>query len=1026
MPSQTNERALEVCIETALAGISREQLQTAGTGETEIKLQATEYRTTVGHGYQLGWSADFDKELAVDTEKFWNFLYKTQPDELAKLKQQPQWEALVLQRLTRKIKKDGILKTLKTGLDIHDAHLCLFYSPPYNDLNPDIIRQFRLNTFSVTRQLYYSPSNPRLSMDMVLFINGLPLATLEMKKSAQMGGAGQTVQHAIRQYQQDRDPRDPLLEFGRCLVHFAADENDVFMTTELQKEKTFFLPFNQGSENHGKGNPHNPNGYRSAYLWEEILTRESLAHIIQHFATLIERKDPKTGKLRRALYFPRYHQWDVVRKLLEDVRTKGVGQTYLIQHSAGSGKTNSITWLAYQLIEVYPTGAQRALFDSVIVVTDRKVLDRQLRDNIKQFSEQKNIIAPAFNAQELKAHLENHKKIIITTIQKFRFIVEAIEDQSDKRFAVIIDEAHSSQSGESADMLNRSLGELDDEDEVQDAILEAMKRRKLRHTASYFAFTATPKGSTLEKFGIQQPDGKFKPFHLYSMKQAIEEGFILDVLANYTTYQSYYELKKSVEDNPLFAKQKAQKKLRAYVEGAKETIAVKADVIVSHFIEHLLLPKKLNGNAKGMVVTRNIDTAIDYFLAIRDALQKARAPFKAMIAFSPRKGLEHTEESLNAFPEAKSKDDPRTLEEFFDTDDYRLLIVANKFLTGFDQPKLAVMYVDKKLQSVLAVQALSRLNRSAPALGKRTEDVFVLDFFNTTADIKDAFDPFYTSTSLSKATDVNVLHDLREALGEVGVYEWQEVAVFSAAYWNGVEGDKLDALIGEAANRFNHELELDDDQKADFKIKAKQFVKVYAQVACILRYERLEWEQLYWFLKYLIPKLVVKRRKEQDQRDALLESVDLSTYALSRTQLKAQIELDEAEGLLEPQNPQPRGVHPPDPEEDSLDAIIHEFNQRWFQGWGATPEEQRIKWINIARHIQAHPDFQSHFVDNTDEQNRQLAVEKIFKEAVNKSRRDDLELYRRYATDTEFQRMFNFGMLRFIEQQMKAGVQLSL
>ena len=434
---------------------------------------------------------------------------------------------------------------------------------------------------------------------------------------------------------------------------------------------------------------------------------------------------------KKRLYFPRYHQLEVVRNLLADVRTRGVGQTYLIQHSAGSGKSNSISWTAYQLIEVYTEGGDHPVFDSVVVVTDRRVLDKQLRNTIKQFSEVKNIIAPAMSSQELKQALESGKKIIITTIQKFPFIVDGIDDLSDKRFAVIIDEAHSSQSGSAADNLNRTLGA--DEDEVQDAILEIMKKRKMRDNASYFAFTATPKSATLERFGEKTAEGKFVPFHLYSMKQAIEEGFILDVLANYTTYKSYYQIEKSIRDNPLFDSAKAQKKLRAYVEGHRETIAVKADIMVSHFLEQVVKPKKLKGQAKAMVVTRNIESAIRYYFAVRDALKGQ--PFKAMIAFSGKSmvdGVEYTEDSINGFP---SKD----IEEKFDSDEYRLLVVANKYLTGFDQPKLSTLYIDKKLQGVLAVQAISRPNRCSHALNKRKEDTFVLDFFNSTDDIKEAF-----------------------------------------------------------------------------------------------------------------------------------------------------------------------------------------------------------------------------------------------------------------------------------------------
>mgnify|MGYP002777012028 CR=1 FL=1 len=449
----------------------------------------------------------------------------------------------------------------------------MLYSLPYNDANPAVLENFERNIFSVTRQVRYSESDPNLSIDLVVFLNGIAIATLELKNP----WTNQTVYHA-KQYKSDRDPREPLFQFARCIVHFAVDTDEVWMTTKLDRASTYFLPLNKG-DNFGKGNPPNPNGHKSAYLWEELLTRQSLTNIIEHFAILPG--DARTPLQQKSLYFPRYHQLDVVRQLLTHARANDVGHSYLIQHSAGSGKSNSITWTAYQLIELYAPGSDLPMFDSVVVVTDRRVLDKQIRDNIRNFSEMKNIIAAANSSSELRTALETGKRIIITTIQKFPFIVDGVEDLGDRNFAIIIDEAHSSQSGQAADKMNTALGSDDDEPEdLQDKILKAMEGRKLGKNASYFAFTATPKNTTLEKFGQRAADGKFVPFHLYSMKQAIEEGFILDVLANYTTYRSYYEIQKSIQDNPQFDTVKAQKKLRAFVEGHKETIATKADIMM--------------------------------------------------------------------------------------------------------------------------------------------------------------------------------------------------------------------------------------------------------------------------------------------------------------------------------------------------------------------------------------------------------------------------------------------------------------
>jgi type I restriction enzyme R subunit len=847
MVSQTNEQALEAAIEKSLTGTCLEELK-AGTHELPADFNHRFYR--------IGQASDFNAQYAIDEKLFWQFLQNTQEVELAKLqKNNPvDWQRKILERFDRLIAKHGVLHVLKKGLSVDDAYFHLLYPAPLASSSEKVKQNFVSNIFSCTRQVRYSLQNPLQEIDMVLFINGIALITLELKNA----WTGQTARyHGQKQYRDDRDTSQPLLTFGRCLVHMAVDTDEVYMTSKLAGKSTYFLPFNKG-HNLGQGNPPNTNGHKTAYLWEEVFTKQSLANIIQHFVRLDgSSKDPLA---KRTLYFPRYHQLDVVRKLVNHASTYGVGQTYLIQHSAGSGKSNSITWAAYQLIETYPATKEVAggkdmehpLFDSVIVVTDRRLLDKQLRENIKEFSEVKNIIAPAHTSSELKIALENGKKIIITTIQKFPFIIDGIADLSDKRFAVIIDEAHSSQSGSAHDNMNKVMGkaQIEEAEDAQDKILQAMKSRKMRGNASYLAFTATPKNTTLEKFGQRQSDGTYAPFHLYSMKQAIEEGFILDVLANYTTYKSYYEIEKSIEENPAFDKQKAQKKLRAYVERTQQTIDTKAEIMLDHFVTHVVNAKKLKGKAKGMVVTQNIETAIRYFNAIRRILQEQGNPFKVLVAFSGEKevdGIEYTEADINGFAESDTKD-------MFDTDEYRLLVVANKYLTGFDQPKLCAMYVDKKLASVLCVQTLSRLNRSAPKWGKKTEDLFILDFFNSVDDIQSAFEPFYTATSLSRATDINVLHELKDALDEVGVYEWYEVEDFVKRYFDNEDAQSLSPIIDVAVARFDDELELVAEAKIDFKIKAKQFVKIYGQMASIMPYEMVTWEKLFWFLKFLIPK----------------------------------------------------------------------------------------------------------------------------------------------------------------------------
>tara|TARA_R110000764_G_scaffold160511_3_gene247997 strand:+ start:1088 stop:4147 length:3060 start_codon:yes stop_codon:yes gene_type:complete len=1013
MHSQTNEQALEAAIEKQLTGTCLEDLKKQSISVDAVNEDAAIYRT--GKGYYIGQPSNFNTQFALDEQFFWSFLEITQKEELEKLQKQNDWKLKILNRYDRLVKKYGILYLLKKGLQVDDANFTLFYQLPLASSSQSIKDKFEQNRFSVTRQLRYSIDNPREEIDLVLFINGLPVVTMELKNH----WTGQNAKiHGQHQYMYKRDTKQPLLNFARCIVHFAVDTDEAYMTTKLNGKNTFFLPFNKGNK-HGKGNPEllkGEVGHRTNYLWNEVFTRESLANIIQHFVRLDgKKKDPLQTK---TLFFPRYHQMDVVRQIISDASKKGVGQTYLVQHSAGSGKSNSITWAAYQLIEIYPInedvpgsrGLEQPLFDSVIVVTDRRLLDKQIRDNISDFSEMKNIISPAYSSKELRESLEQGKKIIITTIQKFPFIIDGIADLSNKRFAVVIDEAHSSQSGSAHDNMNRAMGQQFNEDEeadAQDKIVLAMQSRKMRGNASYLAFTATPKPITLEKFGVKQEDGKFKPFHLYSMKQAIEEGFILDVLANYTTLKSYYEIEKSIEDNPLFDSAKAQKKLRSYVEQHQETINTKAEIILDHFIPKIINQKKLKGKAKAMVVTQSIASAIRYYKALTNILADRGNPFKIVIAFSGSKevsGIEYTEAEMNGFAEKDTR-------HKFDEEEYRILVVANKYLTGFDQPKLCAMYVDKKLQGVLAVQALSRLNRAATKLGKKTEDVFILDFFNSTDDIKASFDPFYTSTSLSEATDVNVLHELKEVLDDVGVYERVEVEDFNTKFFNKEDAQVLSPIIERAAERFVNELELEDDDKADFKIKAKQFVKIYGQMASIMPYEIVDWEKLFWFLKFLIPKLPVKAIGI-DGLDELLDSIDLSTYGLERVRLNQSIGLDDSESEVDPQNPNPRGAHGTDEELDPLDLIINSFNERWFQGWEVTPEDQRVKFITLTKSIQAHPDFQPKVVENSDEQNRNLAFQKILDEVMSKQRKQELDLYRLYAKDDAFKTAFFDTMKR--------------
>jgi len=995
---------------------------------SERELEDHIVNSMVNMGYIQGESNDFDKRFAIDKTLFWQFLQDTQQDELDKIiKFHPNdWQDKILYRLDRVIKNKGILHVLKHGLPVDDACLNLLYPAPLASSSQKVKDNYQKNLFSITRQVHYSADEPRKSIDLVLFINGLAIATFELKSTHK----SQTARfNALKQYQNDRDPKEPLFNFARCAVHFALDNQEAFMTTRLAGSKTFFLPFNKGC-NGGSGNPPNPDGFKTAYLWQEVLAQDSLINLLSHFVRLgCDDPDIKNPKLNdKTLYFPRYHQMNVVRKLMADVQEYGVGKRYLIQHSAGSGKSNSITWLAYQLIEAYPNpknssimDSLKPLYDSVIVVTDRKLLDKQIRDNIHQFSEVKGITAHAESSRDLRNALESGKKIIITTIFKFPFILDEISEMADKKFAILIDEAHSSQGGSVSDDMNKALGVKDDSDDddseessedTQDKIIKAIEARKMQGHVSYFGFTATPKDSTLEKFGIKQSDGSFEPFDLYSMKQAIQEGFILDVIANYTTFKSYYQIQKTINDDPKFDTNKAQKLLKAHVEHAEQTITTKAEIMLDHFIENVYGKNRLNGHAKGMIVTQNIPMAIRYYKALTKHLKEKGNPFKILIAFSGSKkvdGIEYTEPSMNGFEESKTKDK-------FDTDEYRLLVVANKYLTGFDQPKLTAMYVDKKLKGVQAVQTLSRLNRAAPKYGKKTEDLFVLDFYNTTSDIKAAFDRYYTATTLSEATDINVLHEIKDNLDSQGVYELHEVKDYADLFFGNKPMEVLESKTDVFADRFNETLGLSDETKIEFKMQAKQFVKLYGRIAAIIPFNMVDWERLYWVLKPLIPKLNVKT-SEDDAIDELLESVNLNTYAIERTALGQKITLTDAAGELTPSNSNPIGIYDPESKKDSLEKIIEEFNERWFENWHATPEEQRFKMVNLVKRIQEHRDFEYKYNTLQDEQSRKMEFANIVKEIIVSDRRKEVDFYKKFVGDENFQMAFMHSLRLLVDRE---------
>ena len=1040
--SQTNEQAFEALIEKALVGSTHEERTASGQNDVEVQSPNAQQ-------YYWGLPKDMDKKLAIDLRRLWAFLESTQNDVLKEYKGKDLKSELP-KRISKDIETFGVIKVLREGVDVDNIHLSLFYPKPSAADSETSKLKYAQNQFSLTRQQTFSVSNPGLEIDMVLFVNGLPIFTFELKNP----WTHQTAKYdGQKQYKStERNPKETLLNFGRCLAHFTMDKDEVFFTTRLNLDKTYFMPFNKGlPDGQGAGNPMNAEGgYKTSYMWEQILQKDTVADIIMNYVCFdydeakTQKKVPHIMKNAKKLIFPRYHQLDVVSKLVDDVAEMGVGKTYLIEHSAGSGKSNSLTWLAYKLIKTCPStmdvvrakAVDAPLFNSVIVVTDRRLLDKQISDNIKMFGQSAKIVAHADTSKDLKEAIENNKRIIITTIQKFPFICDAISDVSDHNFAVIIDEAHSSQSGIAADKLNATVQkDADTDGSDTDALLEKlMKDRKMSTNCSYFAFTATPKRETLERFGSEDAEGKFHPYHLYSMKQAIEEGFILDVLTNYTTYRSYYELTKSIEDNPEYNNERAQKKLRGAVERDPKTIAAKADVMLTHFDAKVFRSHKLKGKAKAMVVTKDIECAIKYYQALNRIVVDKELPYKILIAFSGEKRLQHqeasiypitenlygsiaaeksgtawsdyTEAGMNGFPDSQTA-------EKFDSDDYRILVVANKYLTGFDQPKLCAMYVDKPLAGVLAVQALSRLNRSAPDLGKLSEDLFILDFYNTQDDIKEAFDPFYTSTTLSEATDVNILHELKNTLLSFGVFDMDEVEAFIGLYIHGASADQWAPIIDAAADRFNFEIDWPENGKADFKMKCKQFVRIYSRVAAIMPFEMKDWEKLFWFLRYLIPGLHIAGPDIDSLKD-LLDSVDLNTYGLRRTALNEAITLDAEETTIDPLKPTMVNAGVVEEDKDPLDEILKEFNQRWFNGWEATPDDQKMKLISVAQAVAEDEDYKSLVVGNPDQQAVDALMVQIIDRIIRKKRKGDMSLYKEYQQNEGFKVDFRSVITRML------------
>jgi type I restriction enzyme R subunit len=1008
-------------------------MQSTDTSEKGLQQLIVKYLVT-NNNFKETDSNEFDREFCINKADLMEFIKETQLDVYTQI--QAKGERAFLVRVDKKIQELGVVGALRKGVSFQDKTVNLFYAEPNSSYNLKDLVKYQSNLFSVTQELIYTDNNKN-RIDLTIFVNGLPILTMELKNAF----THQAVQNAIKQYMNDRNPKDKIFNLGRCMVHFAVDTTQVYMAGSLAEVNTIFFPFNKGQNDgkpqgpYGAGNPINPNGIKTAYLWEEVLAKNSLVNIIEKFATLITEKNEETGKTKQIQIFPRYHQLKVVREILKDAKTRGVGQRYLIQHSAGSGKTNSISWLAHQLVGLFNLENTTPLFDSVLVVTDRIVLDEQIRKNIKQFAQVKKVVegitGSAKDIKELdpteenysksthmRLALANNKKIITCTVGTFPFALKGIQDMQTKRVAIIIDEAHSSQSGEAAASMNALFADIhaeeipkDEEGNIstEDLLNYLVESRKMLPNASYFAFTATPKNKTLETFGtpieFDNGDGtvrkQFYPFHSYSMKQAIEEEFILDVLQNYTTIKSYYKIKKDgqADENKIYEILEANKKIRSYVEGEETAIKDKAKIMVDHFNQHVRM--RIGNKAKAMVVCKSIESAMKYKETIDTYLKEINSPFKTIVAFSGKKkhwttGIELTEEKMNNFSDGLN-DIPLQ----FKKDEYRFLIVADKYQTGFDEPLLHTMYVDKLLSDIQAVQTLSRLNRAKKPEKRET---FVLDFFNTADDIQRAFQPYYTTTILSNETDADKLNDLQDELDNVQIYDKEIVTEFFEDYYDKTtDRSKLDFLIAKVTGNFNEDLI--KDQQIKFKGNAKSFVRTYSYLSRIISFNKPYWEMLWLFLKHLLPHLKIEEDKGEDN---ILEAIDMASYRSSTIASNQNIFLEGAEGFIDPIPVSKVGGTFSTDYED-LATIVDAFNRRfgdidWGEGVSKEDAEEILTNV-IPKKLEEDKDALLAIL-NSDKSNAREESNNLVKGLMQGMMFTNTAIYKKYADDDNFRNRY--------------------
>ena len=845
------------------------------------------------NGYTTRLYTEYDKDLCLIVEDVVGFIKDTQSNEYDKLYSQfdSSTDSHLCKTINDTIGKRGIVETLRKGISTRGCSFDLVYFEPRSGMNQDHIDLYQKNRFVVVRQLYYSNKNKN-SIDMVLFLNGIPITTMELKNQL----TGQNLKNSEYQYKHDRDPKEPLLNFQRCFVHFCIDNDVVSMTTNLNGNKTRFLPYNKEISN-----PIVQGDYRTEYLWNEVLPPNSILDIIQNFLVVVEESEKEwddvskkvVEKKSKILVFPRFHQLEVIRNLQKSIKEEGVGNNYLIQHTTGSGKSYSIGWLSHTLTSLYRnTEDKKRLFDTIIVITDRKVLDRQLQKTLKDLQQTDGVVNPVdLNSKQLQEYLEKGKDIIITTIQKFPVISETISKLKGHTFGIVVDEVHSSQSGEGSKHLKKSLSLNEDEEEdynYEDLIREEIESRGKQDHISFFGFTGTPKNKTMELFGRKTPDGRFVPFHSYTMKQSIHEGFTLDVLSNYTTYKRYFKvLKKEGKEDIELPEGKVKRELVNYVDTHPEVIRQKVSIILEHFVNHT--SKSLNGKGRSMVVVRSRRHCVLFQEEMKKQMKQMNLPYSCLVGFSGtifHNGIENTENSLNNSNGMVGNDIPSSLKE----PKFRILIVSNKFQTGFDEPMLCSMYVDKKLGGVQCVQTLSRLNRTKTG---KTE-TFILDFVNETEDIVNYFQPFYTTTELVGETEPDKLYDIEYKIETFQLFNQDKINEFCEEFYKKSDTDeKLHPIVDAVVDKWKN-LET-EEQKEEFKSTIQSFIRLYSYISQITSFTEIRWEKLYVFLRFLNKKLP----KREGERLSITDTIDLSSLRIQYIG-RDKLSLEDKVGELEP------------------------------------------------------------------------------------------------------------------------------